>query len=193
MFFACSRGSLAAALIFWVSGAGAGMVLDFAPTPEGGIALELEYNGVIQPDVSQDRWIDLTLPAGTIAGGVGARSDFHFADSLVSDITLGGESVTPSYVRLGNNSSSEQVFIFLGLQSALVEGDDASIRISAEWPPSDLPYAALRPGTYLVDRPRFGGAVVTIAPIPEPSASALLVVAASVVGAARRMRRPRRR
>jgi len=139
------------------------MVLNFTPTLSGGIALDLTFEGVTQPDPSQDRWIELILPGGTIKGGGDARTDLYFDDTLASSVMAAGQQITPSYVRLGNNILSEQFFVFL--QPGIPTGSVVDMQISATWEAGNLAYSELTPGTYSVSRPRYGDAIVYIAPL----------------------------
>jgi hypothetical protein len=151
------------------------MLVNFTPTPSGGIHLDLKFQGLAQPDPIQSRWIELILPEGTIMGGGSARSDSHFNDTLISNITANGQEVVPLYVRLGNDISFEQFFIFL--EPGITTGQAVDMHIIATWNASDLPYSALKTGTYTASRPRFGNAIITIASVPEPSPATFLLFA----------------
>lgn len=140
------------------------MYVNFTQTPRGGIALDLSFQGITQPDTIQHRWIELILPQETILGGGSARSDYHFDHSPATSITANGIDVEVSYVRLGNHETYEQFFIFMPV--GIADGADVDMHIMATWEPADLAFAELSPGTYQIPRPRYGGAIVHISSLP---------------------------
>lgn len=147
--------------------------------------MELKFNGVPVADNDPDpRDFGFVLPGGTFVGGGTARSDYHFNDSLVSSVTSGGQQITPSFVRLGNLVPQEEIYIFM--QPGITTGAQLDMNISATWNPSNFPYSALVPGTYFASYPRFGDAVVNIAPIPEPATWCLLTIGIAGLACTRR-------
>lgn len=162
----------------------AAMVLNFTPTPSGGIALDLRFQGVAQADSSQDRVLELIVHGGMIKGGGSARSDLYFDDTLVSEITADGREIVPSYVRLGNGISFEQIFVFF--EPGIPTGAEVDMHIFATWEAANLAYSKLTPGTYTASRPRFGGAVINVAVVPEPSTLIMWVIGMPGMFCARR-------
>lgn len=163
--------------------ASATMLWDFTPGSNGGVELHIVFDGITQPDSIQERWIELILPSETMLGGGIARSDLYFADTLTGEFTLDGQTVTSLYIRLGNGLDDEQFFIFH--EPGITAGQLVHIDLHASWDVDNLAYASLSPGTYAATRPRYGDAIVTIAPLPEPSSALLLMVAMSFTFAAR--------
>jgi hypothetical protein len=176
----------AAATMFW----------NFTPTPTGGIRLEIQFQGIAQPDSSHREHIELILPAETILGGGSSRGDLYFDDTLSGHFLVGGQAVVPLYVRLGNDVQSEQFFILLN--RGISTGQAVDIQLVATWDEDNLPYSALRPGTYTAARPRFGNAIISISAVPEPSTSTLIVFVLGTTCATRlrryrKLREPPRR